>query len=117
MKIQFIAKGSNGTKYPDLTIGNIYHVVGIEADDFRIVNNEGLPYLYSPHLFLVVDESEPEDWLTEYGEEGERYSYPPELNSPGFFEDYFDDDQKAIAAFRQYLARQRALRSEKAKVV
>jgi len=115
MKIQFMAKGSNISKYPDLTVGNIYHVIGIEADDFRIINDEGLPYVHSHSLFMVVDKSESEDWITEYGEEGERYSYPPELNESGFFEDYFDGDQKAVATFRHYLAKQRALRSEKAK--
>ncbi len=111
MRIQVIAKNSNATQFKDLTVGNSYQVIGIEADDFRIINDEGLPYLYPPELFSIADESEPDDWITDYGEDGERYSYPPELNRAGFFEDYFDGDQKTMAIFRQYLAKQRTLRS------
>jgi hypothetical protein len=111
MRIQFVARNSNAAKYKDLTVGNIYQVIGLEANDFRIINDEGLPYLYPPELFSIDDEHEPEDWIIEYGEDGERYSYPPELNRVGFFEDYFDGDQKTIAIFRQFLAKQRNLRS------
>jgi hypothetical protein len=38
-----------------------------------------------------------------------RYAYPPELNEPGFFEDFFDGKTEAIVTFyrskiiRQYL--------------
>jgi hypothetical protein len=91
-------------EYKDLTPGNAYRVLGIEADDWRIVNDEGLPYLYPHDLFLPVDLHEPEDWETEYGDEGERYSYPKELKSPGFFEDYFEGNPRAVATLRQYLA-------------
>lgn len=112
MRVKFITKNSNATKYRDLTVGNVYHVIGIEADDFRLINDEGLPYLYPPYLFEIVDKYEPEDWVTEYGDDGERYSYPPELNEVGFFEDYFDGNSQAIAVFRQYLAKQRAQRSK-----
>jgi len=111
MRVEFIITDLDGIEYHDLTIGNVYHVIGIEADEFRLINDEGRPYLYPPDLFSIVDETESEDWITEYGEDGERYAYPPELNSVGFFEDYFDDDPKAIATFRQYLAKQRVLRS------
>lgn len=33
----------------------------------------------------------------EYGEDGERYSYPPELNEAGFLEDYFDGKDDALS--------------------
>ena len=36
---------------------------------------------------------------SETGEDGERYAYPKTLNAPGFFEDFFDGDAKAIATF------------------
>jgi len=35
---------------------------------------------------------QPESWITETGEDGEHYAYPPELNAPGFFEDFFDGE-------------------------
>ena len=87
------------SRYPDLTPGQTYVVIGIEADDLRILNDAGRPYLYPRRLFELVDSHEPSDWVTEYGEEGERYAYPWPLNKPGFFEDFFDQKPKAVATF------------------
>jgi len=33
------------------------------------------------------------------GEDGERYAYPPPLNAPGFFEDFFDGKPEAVKTF------------------
>ena len=59
-------------RYPDLTPDHPYVVLGIEADDFRILNDVGRPYLYPHELFEVVDSREPEDWVSELGEDNER---------------------------------------------
>jgi hypothetical protein len=88
-------------EYPDLSTSLPYCVIGIEAGDLRILNDQGRPYLYPASLFTVIDDTEPADWITEFGEEGERYAYPKILNAAGFFEDYFDGDSKAIAVFWQ----------------
>lgn len=85
--------------YRDLTFGQPYVVIGIEADDLRILNDVGRPFLYPPELFTVLDSQEPNDWLTEFGDDGERYSYPRILNQPGFFEDFFDEKRKAVSTF------------------
>jgi hypothetical protein len=85
--------------YGDLTPGQPYVVIGIEADDFRILNDAGRPFLYPPEIFSIVDKDEPDDWVTEFGEDRERYSYPPLLNKPGFFEDFFDEKRKAVVTF------------------
>ena len=103
MKIRLDRSNPKVADYDDLTSGTLYAVIGIEADDYRIMNDDGRPYLYPAELFEVVDASEPASWVTEYGDEGERYAYPPPLGSPGFFEDYFDGDAKALAAFKAYL--------------
>lgn len=87
------------TRYRDLTSGHLYDVIGIEADELRIINNAGRPFLYPPDLFSLVDAREPRDWVTEFGDDGERYSYPPLVNRPGFFEDFFDQKPKAVATF------------------
>ncbi len=87
------------TRYRDLTFGQPYVVIGIEADDLRLLNNTGRPFLYPSNLFSIVDQVEPVDWVTEFGEEGERYSYPPPLNKSGFFEDFFDEKAKAVSTF------------------
>jgi len=94
--------------YPDLTTGHPYVVIGLESDEFRLLDDAGRPYLYPPRLFTVVDAHEPVDWINEYGTDGERYAYPPPLNAAGFFEDFFDGRPRAIRAFwrvlNQYLA-------------
>jgi hypothetical protein len=87
------------SRYPDLAPGQPYVVLGIEADDLRILNDQGRPYLYPYTLFTVVDAREPADWMSERGEDNERYAYPPPLNSSGFFEDYFDGKPEAVATF------------------
>ncbi|MCL5271423.1 MAG: hypothetical protein M1457_12925 [bacterium] len=74
-------------------------MIGIEANDYRILDDSGKPYLYAADLFEVVDSQEPSDWVTEVGEEGERYDYPPMMNKPGFFEDFFDGDAQTISDF------------------
>ena len=47
----------------------------------------------------MLDAREPGDWITDYGDDGERYAYPAPLNDPGFFEDFFDDRPKAVKTF------------------
>ena len=86
-------------RYRDLTPGQPYVVIGIEGNEYRILNDAGRPYLYSPDLFRVLDAREPGGWLTEYGDDGERYAYPAPLNEAGFFEDFFDEKPKAIRTF------------------
>ena len=86
-------------RYRDLTAGQMYVVIGIEADELRILNDAGRPFLYPPSLFSLVDPEEPVDWITELGDDGERYSYPAPLNKSGFFEDFFDQKAKAVATF------------------
>lgn len=87
------------SRYRDLTFGQQYVVIGIEADYLRILNDAGRPFLYLPNLFTVIDAQEPNDWLTDFGEDRERYSYPAALNKPGFFEDFFDEKRKAVVTF------------------
>ncbi len=86
-------------RYPDLTPEQQYVVIGVEADDLRILNDQGRPYLYPADLFEVADSREPDDWVTEFGEDGERYAYPLPLNESGFFEDFFDAKPETVAVF------------------
>ncbi len=88
-------------EYPDLTPGQPYFVIGIEADDYRLLNDFGRPYLYPSDRFEVLDRREPEDWVSERGAEGERYAYPAALNEPGFFEDFFDARPDVVTTFWQ----------------
>jgi hypothetical protein len=99
-------------RYPDLTLGQPYVVIGIGADEFRILNDAGRPYLYSPNLFQVLDHQEPADWISDFGEDGERYAYAIPLNKPGFFEDFFDGKSKAVRTFWRMVNRRLATSSE-----
>jgi len=99
------------SRYPDLNHRQNYVVIGIEADDFRLLNDHGRPYLYPSRLFEVVDFHEPQSWVTTYGDDGERYAYPPPLNAQGFFEDFFDDASNAVAAFWRVLNQNLAVAS------
>lgn len=95
-----IAKLRRGERrYRDLTPNRPYVVIGIEADDLRVLNDEGRPFLYPVRIFRITDRREPDDWVSETGEEGERYAYPPALNGAGFFEDFFDGDRRAVRTF------------------
>jgi hypothetical protein len=66
------------------------------------------PSLYPRSLFQVLDAREPEDWISHYGEDGERYAYPAPLNAPGFFEDFFDDKSRAVSTFWRVVNRRLA---------
>ena len=96
---------SKSPSHPDLSEDQRYFVLGIEADDYRILNDLGKPYLYDSILFDVLDSTEPVDWTTEFGEDGERYSYPAPLNVPGFFEDFFDQKPTQVSLFWQVVNR------------
>ncbi len=85
--------------YPELSTGQTYCVIGIEADDYRLLDDRGRPYLYPADLFVIVDAGEPDDWVVSTGDDGERYAYPAALNEPGFFEDFFDGRPEVIATF------------------
>ncbi len=98
--------------HPDLTPNQHYIVIGIEADDFRILNDAGRPFLYDASFFAVIDPTEPDDWVTEIGTDGERYAYPWPLNSVGFFEDFFNGEKSAIVTFWQVVNHQLAAASE-----
>jgi hypothetical protein len=95
-----IVKLKRSTEFlADLTIGQPYAVIGIEADDLRILNDHGQPYLYPSEQFDVINARRPRDWIMETGADGEPYAYPPQLHRVGFFEDFFDDEEETIATF------------------
>ena len=98
MTVMIVKLKKRNNRYKELTFGQSYVVIGIEADDLRILNDAGRPFLYPRNLFSVLDAQEPVDWITEFGGDGERYSYPRPLNKSGFFE-AFDQKTKAVSTF------------------
>ncbi|PZN81330.1 MAG: hypothetical protein DM484_08515 [Candidatus Methylumidiphilus alinenensis] len=89
----------NTQGYPDLSENQPYFVIGIEADDYRLLNDAGKPYLYPPEIFHIIDSSQPMEWITEFGDDGEQYSYPAPLNEVGFFEDLFEQQHEKVSVF------------------
>ena len=101
MKVKFIADKLS-EEFKKLTSGNIYRVVSIEADNYRIINNYGAPVLYPPEAFEIIEEGG-EKWITEYVA-GKRYSSPPELKSRDFWERFARGDLRTNQTLRYYLA-------------
>lgn len=97
-------KNKSGATRHDLSLRTEYEVIGIESGDYRLIGDNGGPYLYPRELFKVVNAARPREWETRIID-GLEYSYAPDLGSPGFFEDYFDYDAAARRTFTRYLNR------------
>jgi hypothetical protein len=99
MIVKLIKKTGDDGRVLSLTINREYEVLGIEADNYRILDDENkLPYgndpvLFEPECFKIIDSTEPDFWVCCFGEEEERYCYPIEWNRIGFFEDYHDGNE------------------------
>jgi hypothetical protein len=91
--------------HPDLAPGQRYAVIGIEAEDYPLLDDHGQPYLYPYELFDVQDASRPAGWVLKTGQESATYAYPPALGGVGFFEDCFDGRDEAVRAFWQTVNR------------
>lgn len=96
------------TRHPDgrvasLTVDATYEVIGIEADDLRLINDRGDPVLFDPEMFEIVDPGRPADWVSSRGDEGEEYAGPEAFDARGFWEDFHDHVPAARAAFSRYL--------------
>jgi hypothetical protein len=88
-----------------ITQGSLYLVVGIDDLYYRIVNDNKEPILYKKELFDVIDALVPKNWVRQDYSDGEFYLHPPEFSEVGFFEDFFDGNQSAVFAYRNYLSK------------
>jgi len=110
VKVVPIKKKDSDGCFLSLKMGKEYEVLGIEADFYRILNDsDKLPYgndpvLFAPDCFRISDSVEPVFWVCEYGDEGERYCYPPEWQRY-FFEDYHEGVQEIRQQFWRDLQR------------
>ena len=97
MKVKPIKLETIDGRIFSLTLNKVYEVLGIEADNYRLLddgnklNDYRDPVLFEPEYFEIIDPGEPDFWVTEIGEEGERYCYPLEWLPVGFFEDFHND--------------------------
>ncbi|WP_163832156.1 hypothetical protein [Spartinivicinus ruber] len=93
----------NGSYQPGLTSNRIYNVLGMDHDSYRILADDGEPYMYPKELFEVIDDNIPSNWVRREFEDGEYYLDPPELSELYFYEDYFDGVPSVVERFRMYL--------------
>lgn len=102
---------SNGSgRILDLSVGCEYEVLGIEANDYRLVPENFKkygklgPFLNDFDCFKVIESTEPPFWECDT-DDGVRYCYQQQWNRPGFFEDYHDGNKAVQTQFWNDLAR------------
>lgn len=86
-----------------LTVGQLYRVLSIECGDYRVVNDEGVPSLYPAGYFEITDPRADSFW--EYNSDPWHNGCcgPREFICVGFFEDYFDGVQSAVATYTKIM--------------
>jgi hypothetical protein len=107
MKVRCITNepiDSEDYTYPDLTPGNVYNVIEATSCSYRLIGDEGKPYLYDFRRFEIIENEVDEDYVAKFDEEGHTTFHPPLLvNYVYFFEDYFNHVSKVIITFDQYM--------------
>jgi hypothetical protein len=94
-------------KSPWLTIGGIYHVLGIWMEPgshrFRLLGDQRPPGLHSADAFELVTAVIPSTWIVRSPKVGCFALEPAEWGRPGFWESYFDGDTEAQQTFQTEL--------------
>jgi hypothetical protein len=86
-----------------LSCERTYYVIGLDNKYYRILNDCGEPILYEKSNFVILDNVVPSDWKWTRYDEGDYYADPPGLDSPGFYENYFDGDPVAKETFQKFI--------------
>jgi hypothetical protein len=94
-------------EHQNLAPGRVYEVIGLDDENYRVVNDAGEPILYPKALFEVTDPTIPQEWVRRDYVDGEYHHDPPEFSDRGFFERYFDGRSREVEIFRGYLDRNR----------
>lgn len=87
----------------NFTIGNFYHVLGVEDEYYRLLDDNLSPVLIEKKLF-ENKEHIPSNWIKKIDDD-EVSIYPIELSEQFFFEDFFNKDPEKVAIFNDYLKR------------
>ena len=95
------------TRSHRLAVGCEYVVLSIEASPGRQVSlrlvgdDKRLPALHSSDQFIIVTSDMPSNWEVQIGKNGFLELAPHSWLRAGFWEDYFDGEQTAIAAYEE----------------
>jgi hypothetical protein len=100
-----IVPSPDGRTHGAISPLRIYHVLEVDNENMRVVDDRGEPILYPKDLFMVMDTSIPPGWEFREGEDGEYRVGPIRLARPGFYEDFFgsDGDLRAQLACHEQL--------------
>jgi hypothetical protein len=100
---------------PLLTIGREYLVLSVAAQPggrvlVRLIDNEGdSPSVWDARMFTTTSTRIPQLWGIRLDDDGVLTLAPPHWQRAGFWEDYFDDNPRAVREFQTAL---RALQAE-----
>lgn len=86
-------------------MGREYEVLGLSQDHYQLLNDKDEPVLCDACCFDVKEATVPPFWVSQFGDEGERYAHPAEWSRPGYFENWHDGVPDVVAGFRQDLER------------
>ena len=108
MKVKFIAKDERNTNLrlnKDYKVLSIDHIQSSAHDgyfeiSFRVLNENGIAAQYSPSIFEIVDSNLDEDFVYSGFGYGSYELVPKSMSYSGFWEDFFDDDSKALTIFK-----------------
>ena len=92
------------SEHRGLSIGAVYDVVGLDSENFRVIDDDDEPFLYPKASFEIVDPAIPEDWVTETVDD-DYFVDPPECAGRGFYEAYFDGVEAAVKTFEAFRKR------------
>lgn len=116
MEIKCINNKINGDTriYNNIKIGKTYIVLSIESNynnnssDFfkevlwyRIIDENGQFMPCPSNLFEINSSTMPSSWIFNKVDGGYFELIPKEWNYTGFFEDYYNDDSKALEIFKE----------------
>jgi hypothetical protein len=110
MKVRCIklldSRGQPIERSPWAKLGGAYHVLSIWIEpsitSLRLVGQEPTPTLYQPEMFEVVSSAIPSAWVSTSPKPGCLSLAPEAWSRPGFWEEFFDREPKAVECFEEY---------------
>lgn len=90
---------TDGRLHQGITPSELYYVIGVDEEDYRVIDDQGEPILYPKALFDVLDATLPPGWQFREYADGEYHLEPISTGRSGFYDDFFcsDGDRKAQA--------------------
>ena len=101
------AVGKPQSKSDWLTVGKVYHVLGVIQDTDRkwkfllIGDGPNGAALFWLEEFEIVSSKIPESWIIAWGKDGFFELTPEAWRQPRFWERYYDKDPETIRVFEQ----------------